>query len=240
MRVEKLVKKITIGFLFLLITTVGGILAFDFLQMPTDVFVSPNGKYKVELYGNKERAWLPFFENPITAKVFSNNEALISTTVHTSYWLENSFEQYYQKYVWVDDNILSFRGVQNHEIANDKNGDSLLITNKTERDIRFLNIGFSVNKFLVIELVAGASQRIYINHSKSQRYIYGTGEFADGGEIEFEGVNFPEKSIQGTDALLKYCATVENDKLSINSRLMEGYKMDPKIIIISKTANCPQ
>ncbi len=232
-------KKIIIGFLFLLITTVSGILAFNFFEKPSDVFVSPSGKYKIELYGNKERPWLPFSENPMTAEVYSNGEMLTSTTIHTSYWLENSFEQYYQKYIWTDDNILSFRGIQNHEVANDKNGDSLLISNKTDREMRFLRISFSVNMFLVLELAPHSSQTVYVNHSKAPQYIYASSEFADGEKIKFKAVNFPEQAKKGKTGLFKYCASVENNEVSINSVQIEGYVTDPKIII-PKVENCSQ
>lgn len=231
-------KKNLIGFLFLLVTTVSGILVFNFFEKPTDVFVSPSGKYKIELYGNKERPWLPFSENPMNAKVYSNGEMLASPTIHTSYWLENSFEQYYQKYFWTDENILSFRGIQNHEVANDKNGDSLSISNKTDRDIRFLKIYFSVNMFLVLELVPHSSQAVYINNSKGPQYIYAMGEFADGEKIKFKGVNFPEQK-KGKTELYDYCVSVENNKVLINSVQIEGYETDPKISV-PKVENCPK
>ncbi|MCA1622871.1 MAG: hypothetical protein LC768_11365 [Acidobacteria bacterium] len=232
-------KKFIVGFLFLLVTTVSGILAFNFFEMPSDVFVSPSGKYRVELYGNKERPWLPFSENPMTAKVYSNGEMLASPTIHTSYWLENSFEQKYQKYIWTDDKILSFRRIQNHEVANDKNGDSLLISNKTDRDIRFLKIVFSVNMFLVFELAPHSSQTVYINHSKAPEYIYAMGEFTNGEKIRFKGVNFPEQAKKGKTELFKYCASVENNGVSINSIQIEGYETNPKVIV-PIVGNCSQ
>ncbi len=232
-------KKIIIGFLFLLLTSISGIFAFKFFEMPTDVFVSPNGKYKIELYGNKERPWLPFSENPMTARIYSNGEMFTSTTIHTTYWLESSFEQYYQKYVWTDDDIFSFRGIQNHEIATEKNGDSLLVNNKSDQKIRFLKIGFSVNKFLILDLEPHSSRTVYVNSLKGPEYIHAEGVFEDGRKIAWRSVNFSEKAKKGKTELFKYCASVENSKVSINSVQVEGYETDPKVIV-PKVENCSQ
>lgn len=222
-------KKFAIGFALLILTTFAGISGFSLLEQPNDVFVSPSGKYRVELYGNKERPWLPFSENPITAKIYSSGEMLDSTTIHTSYWLENSFEQYYQKYVWTDDNILSFRGSGNHKVANDTNGDLLKISNKTDREIRFLKVSFSINMFLVLELAPHSEQIVYVNHSTANESIYAEGEFADGEKLNDKSVTFSEQAKKGKTELFKYCVSVENSGVSINSFQIEGYETNPKV-----------
>lgn len=197
------------------LTVVVGVIAFGFLEKPTDVFVSPNGKYIVELFGNKERPWLPFSANSITSKIYSDNKPFASTNIHTSYWMESSFVQYYQKHVWVADNILSFRGLQNHTVATEENGDSLQIVNKTSSKIRFLKIKYSIVEFLILDFEQYSSQAVFTNHSEGPEYITVEGEFMNGKKIEWKGVNFSEDSKKAKDGLLKYVVTIAENEVLI-------------------------
>lgn len=230
-------KKFIIGFALLVLTMFFGIWAFSLLHHPSDVLMSPSGKYKVELYGDKRRPW--FFSNTLTAKMYASEKILAVDEIHSADAFDTSFELTYQKYIWTNENILSFRGIQNHEVATDKNGDSLSISNTTDKDIRFLKVVFSVNMFLVLELPAHSSQTVFINHSKAPEYIWATGEFADGEKIKFKGVNFAEKKKDGIKELFKYCASVGGNEVSINSLQIEGYETDEKIIV-PKVENCSQ
>jgi hypothetical protein len=74
-------KKFAVGFFLLSITLIIGVFSFDLLQKPADVFISPNGKYKVKLYGYKQRPW--FFANIITANIFSGEQMMSSEGLHS-------------------------------------------------------------------------------------------------------------------------------------------------------------
>jgi hypothetical protein len=230
-------KKAALGIIFLLLTTIIGVIGHSYFEKPFEILISPNGKYKVELYGDKRRPW--FFTNTVSAKIFDGQKLLAEQELHHGDWMDNSFESLYQKNVWVDDNIISFRGIQNHKVANVENGDSLVIKNNTEREIRFLELAFSVNKFLVINLPPHSSQTIFVNHSKANEYIFATGEFSDGQKITFKGVNFAEKSKKNSSQLFKYCASIENNTILINSIQIEGFETNPEIII-PKAEKCSQ
>lgn len=69
-------KKFTIGVSLLVFTLAVGIFSYNSFEQPIDTFISPNGKYKVELYGDKRRPW--WFTNIVSAKIYSSDEFLIS------------------------------------------------------------------------------------------------------------------------------------------------------------------
>jgi len=230
-------KKAALGIAFLLWTTIIGVIGYSYVEKPFEILISPNGRYKVELYGDKRRPW--FFTNTVSAKIFDGQRFLSETDLHSGDWMDSSFESIYKKYVWVDDNIISFRGIQNQQIANEQNGDSLVISNNTEREIRFVELAFSVNRFIVINLPPHSSQTIYVNHSKANEYIFAMGEFSDGQKINLKGVNFAEKSKKNINELFKYCASIENNTILINSVQIEGYKTNP-LTIIPRAEKCSQ
>ncbi len=219
----------------LISTTIVGFIAYSLIKKPFDVLVSSNGRYKVELYEDRQL----FFVSTVNAKIFDNEKLLAEDKLYTGDLLDGSFTSIYQKYVWVDDNIITFRGIENHQVANDRNGDSLVISNNTEREIRLLKIDFSINMFLVVNLAPHSHQTVYVNHSKALEWISARGEFSDGQKISFKGVNFTEKSKNNLNELFKYCVSIEEDKFLINSLQIEGYEDNPKIII-PKAKKCIQ
>lgn len=228
-------RRAILGICFLIFTTLVGVFGYSYSEKPFDVLISPNEKYKVELYGNKQRPW--FFANTVTAKIFESGKYLASDEIHYGDWMDSSFDLTYQNYIWVEDNILSFRGTQNHQVAGGENGDSLLISNRSEKQIRLLKIRFGVNLFLIFDLPPNSSQRVYINHSKAPEDIYAEGKFSDGNKIASEGVIFTEASKRRIDGLFKYCVSVENGKVLINSSQIEGNKTFPNVVI-PKSETC--
>ncbi len=205
-------KKVAIGFLFLLITTVGGLIAFDFLQKPTDIFVSPSGKYKVELYGNKQRPWL--FTNIITAKMFADEKFLASEEIHSGDAFDISFELAYKFINWQNNNVLRF----GYEDKNaDKDVDKLTIYNNSSKKLQYVNVRFSEDKYLIFELDAGASQVLTKKHSTAIADVYVGGKF-EVGEKFGSGASFPytEKSI--AEKSFQLCILLEDsENNSINN-----------------------
>jgi hypothetical protein len=230
-------KRFFVGIVLLILTLFIGIVGYDFLQKPTDTLISPTGKYKVKLYGDKSRPW--FFENTLDAMVLKNEQTLVEDQIHYGDWLDNSFESLYQKSIWIDDNTLSFRGAENQNIPNADAADSLTVVNKTDKEIKFLKVRFSLNMFLIFELPPHSMKTLYINHSKASDYINVAGEFTNGEPIKYRGVNFfdDEKDKQG--GLFNYCASVGDDKVLINGIQVEGYETYPGIVI-PKVKNCFQ
>jgi hypothetical protein len=203
-------KKIIIGFALLILTTIAGIWAFSLLQKPIDIFVSPSGKYKVELYGDKRRPW--FFANTVTAKMLAHEKVLASEQIHYGDALDVSFESAYKFIDWENNNVLRF-GFK--EKVADNHADTLTIINNSSQKLKYLVAIFSRSKYLIFELNSASSQLLTENYSTHNNDIYIGGVFEDGEKIESKGANFPEQSEEEKTDLFKYYASVENNKVSI-------------------------
>ena len=201
-------KKFVFGFFILLATLIIGIWSFNSLERPIDTFISPNGKYKVELYGDKRRPW--FFTNIVTAKMYSSDKLFASDQLHSGDGFDVSFESAYEENFWTDNNVLSFRGIKNHQLDKNNNAYLLLVTNRTERNIRYLKAKLSRNLFLIFDLEPHSSRTFSVNHSIDQeleQYIYAVGEFENNEKIKLTGRRFSEESKE-----------VKNDYLSFTLR----------------------
>ena len=88
-------KKVVTGLFLFMVTTSIGILFFQKLEKPTDIYISPNGEYKVELWGDKAQAVLPFVTNIVSAKIFHRDKFQGSTEIHYADWFDTSFDKTY-------------------------------------------------------------------------------------------------------------------------------------------------
>lgn len=123
---------------------------------------------------------------------------------------------------------MSFRGIQNHNIATKENGDSLQIFNKTDGKILFVKTSLSVVKLLILEMLPNSSKTVYVNHLKGSPYITVEGEFVDGKKIELKGVNFSEKSKREKIGNLKYNILIQKDKVLIEDSDSESKEIISK------------
>jgi hypothetical protein len=207
------------GFIF-----VFGTLVVALLLRPPTVFISPDGQFKIELYGNMERPEVPFLSTDLTADVFVNGQKLERTYIYPSGdFFESSFDSVYRDLSWDSENVFGFHRNSRSKIASEEDGDSLTVSNKTDRTIGFLNIMFGGNRYLLMNLGSKSSQSIYVRNSMYNEYIDVSGVFSDRTKIEGDGKNFTETSKYKNKRLFRYCATVENDRVRVNSVDLDGY-----------------
>jgi hypothetical protein len=198
-------KKFIFGFFLLLITITVGIYSFKFLEKPTDVFISPNEKYRVELYGNKKRPW--FFTNTVAAKIFSNGNIIANTQIHSGDAFDISFESAYKFIAWQNDRVLRF-GYEDKNL--EKDVDVLTVTNNSSEKLKYLEIRFCEDKYLMFELNTGESQVLTKKHL-TPADVYVSGEFENGFGFE-SGSSFPytEKSI--AENPFHICVSLKNSE----------------------------
>jgi hypothetical protein len=205
---------------------------FKKFDKPTDVYISPNNKYKVELWEDKTQPFLPFETNIVTAKMVVADKYEYSTPIHYADWMDTSFDKTYFYFDWEKENILR---IGNTKLVSE--GDSVTVTNNSSKKIRFLRFGYALNEYLVFELEPKSKITVYNRYSTGDEYIYVDGEFEDGGKIPTNNVNFSEKAKRGVKNLFQFCISIDNTKSLINSTEIEGYQTDPKVII-PKVENC--
>jgi hypothetical protein len=63
-------------------------------------------------------------------------------------------------------------------------------------------------------------------------WMSGSGEFADGGAILWQGLNFFEKEKKNKERHFRYCVTVNADQLAINSVDLVGENLNPSRITL--------
>lgn len=233
-----MVSKIVVAGVSLFLTFLVGLLVIRYFEEPIDVFVSPNGKYRIELYGDKERPWLPFYENSVKADVVSNGVRNRGLHIHTGDWMDSSFDLTYQKFRWHNERVLGFHGVGNHEPVASDFGDSLTLLNNTAKRIAYLNVTFGVNRFLVFDLEPGENQELFVVHGMHHQYIYVAGEFENGLHVKGAGLNFTEKAKKQRKGLFRYCATVVGESVVVNGIGIDGTSSSPKEIIVPAVSEC--
>lgn len=208
-------KKVAVGFLFLLITIAGGIAAFNFLQKPTDVFVAPNGKHKVELYGDKRRPW--FFTNIITAKMFADEKFLASEKIHSGDALDISFESAYKFIGWQNDDVLRF-GYEDKNAV--KNVDKLTIYNNSSKEPQYVYIRFSEDKYLIFQLKPKTSQVLTKPHSTAIADIYVGGKFEADEKVE-SGASFPYTEKSKAEKPFQFCVSLEDGESNLMNDIVK-------------------
>lgn len=199
-------------------------LLFALSFRPPTVFVSPNGHFRIELYGDMERPEVPFLSTDLKADVFINGQKLGRTYIYPSGdFFESSFDSVYRDLSWDSENIFGFHRDSESKIASEADGDSLTVSNKTDRAIGFLNIMFGGNRYLLMNLGSKSSQTIYIKNSMYHEYIDVSGVFSDGTKLEGDGKNFSEAAKYRNKRFFRYCATAEDDSVAVNSVDLDGY-----------------
>ena len=202
----------------------------DYSQSPIDVHLSPDGHYRIELFGHKGPRNFPIGSNSVHAHVYSGDRFIGTTSIHTNDFMDTSFEMTYQQFRWSSESVFGLHGVADHDVATNTNGDSLTITNGSSKRINFLNITFGVNKFIALELEPGGSRRVHINHSMAPTWIAGDGAFVDGQSINWHGMNFFEDAKRGKERLFRYCFTVKDSGLKIDSLDVVGENSSPRVV----------
>lgn len=214
-----------------------GIIAFAiFAQTPVWLSTSsPNKTYTVELRGNKSRPRIPLIEHQTRFTLLKNGQATIKNAFVDSYdWFDSAFENSYPQHIWVNDSVLRF-GLNVAE--SEKSPDSLAISNDAGKPIKYLIIT-ALDMVFVFDMPPKSNIKLPVPHERWLSWITCEGEFNDGQQISWKGVNFfHQDQIREP---LRYCITINEESLKIGSPVMDGYNGDgtgdtPNI---PKTVNC--
>lgn len=222
--------KICLGIFVFVFAFGTGIFTFWHSESATDIFVSPNGTYRIEFWGDKGRASFFSLGNSVNARIFTGQKLVGDTTIHMGDFMDSSFDLTYQKFVWHNEKVFGLHGIRDHDLVTVENGDSLTVTNNSSKEINYLNVTFGVNRFLILNLEPGNSQIVFRNHSMAPEWISGSGQFADGGAISWNGLSFFEEEKKKRERLFRYCLTVNADQLAINSVDLVGENLNPSRI----------
>jgi len=208
---------VILGVLVLLATLVAGIIIHWRFSYYRRWFssTSPNQKYTVELTGDKGRGELLIY-SVVKYNVLVDGKVITKDRLaHYGDAMDISFELAYPEHAWVDQNTLRFWS--NLHRREDKL-DTLLISNNTDKDIRFLRIT-AWDMFFVLDVPPLSHLKLAFTHRTEGKGISVEGEFEDGSLIEY-GVGFLQN---GSPEPSGYCMTIDHDRVTINSPRERAY-----------------
>lgn len=204
----------------------------------SDVFLttsSPNKTYTVEFTGNKYAPSVPAVEHEARFNLFKNGQPLVINEYVDSYdsW-DSDFARMYPEHKWISDSVLR---IGSRISKSEESSDSLAVSNKTNKTVKFLRI-VAGDMLFTFEIPPNSRSEFSVPYLGNLPWVTGEGEFADGQKIKWNGVNFQNK--ERLKDSLHYCISVSDDYLKIESPLMNGYNGDgasdkPNI---PKAANC--
>jgi hypothetical protein len=177
--------------------------------------VSPNQNFTVQLTGDKGRGGF-FIPTVVKYNVLKNGTLIAKDrVVHSGDFMDISFELAYPEHAWINENTLQFWSNRHRR---EDNLDTVLISNNTDKVIRFLRIK-AWDMFFVFDVQARSQLRLSFTHRSEGKGISVEGEFEDGSVIDY-GVGFLEN---GSRQPLGYCMIVDYDRVTINSPREQAY-----------------
>ncbi|HKV36467.1 MAG TPA: hypothetical protein VJP89_19155 [Pyrinomonadaceae bacterium] len=158
-----------IGVLVFLVTLVAGVsiywrLAYYRVWLSS---TSPNGKYTVELTGDKGRGGFLIYSVVKYNLLVDGKPLTRDRLAHYGDVMDISFEIAYPEHAWIDDKTLRF---WSHRHRRDDNLDTLLITNNTAKRIKFLRIE-AWDMFFVFDVQPNSTLQLAFTHRSEGKQI---------------------------------------------------------------------
>ena len=174
-----------------------------------------NQKYTVELTGDKGRGGF-LINSVVNYNILIDGKPLIRERLaHQGDWMDISFELAYPEHAWIDDKTLRFWSNRHRR---EDNLDTLLVSNSTDKVIRFLRVE-TWDMFFVFDIQPRSHLKLLFTHRSEGKGISAEGEFEDGSLIDYS-VGFLES---GSSEPLGYCMAINYDRVSITSPRERGY-----------------
>ena len=196
---------------------------------------SPDKTYTVELTGDKGRGGF-IFPNTVRFDVIRDGQMIVKDArAHSGDFMDISFELAYPENAWVSENTLRFWR-NPHRPEEKGKFDTLLISNVTDKPIRYLKIK-SKDMFLAFDVRPHSTLQLSSTPQPGDGFVWVEGEFEDGRRIDYFS-NFPDS--YKVKEPLRYCVSVSPGSVTIRSPQVEGYddKGNWDRLNIPKSLNC--
>ena len=168
---------------------------------------SPNGKYTVEMTGDKGRGGIVTYAVVKYNLLVDGKPLTRDRLAHYGDAMDISFELAYPEHAWVDEKTLRFWS--NHHRRED-NLDTLVIANNTAKKIKFLRLK-TWDLFFVFDIQPNSKLKLDLTDKSENKHISVEGEFEDGSLIDF-GANIRE---HGRPEPVGYCLTIDYDRVTV-------------------------
>lgn len=206
-----------LGLLVFLVTLVAGITIYWRCTYPRVwlTSTSPNGKYTVELTGDKGRGGI-LIPSVVKYNILVDGKLLTrDRPVHSGDAMDISFELAYPEHAWIDERTLRFWSNRHRR---EDLLDTLLVSNNTGKTIKFLRIK-TWDMFFVFDVQPNSKLKLAFTHRSEGKQISAEGEFEDGSLINYGVYSLENRSRDP----LGYCMTIDYDRVTINSPRERAY-----------------
>jgi hypothetical protein len=185
---------------------------------------SPNHTYSVQLVERLNPTDEPSYNHVVGLKIYSGGR-LIADDPHFSrgVWPDERFGRELPEHGWVGDNMLRFGKTP---LSSQTKYDEVLIHNNTAKIVTYLVINGASEMLLLVDLQPNTTKKVTLQsqtyYEASTSWIGYAGQFAGGGRIESDGLNF---RVRGTGKYVPpslYCITIKDDGVTVRSRDYEG------------------
>ncbi|MDQ3798143.1 MAG: hypothetical protein M3384_01725 [Acidobacteriota bacterium] len=201
--------------------------SYWFFVAEPDVFLSttsPDKTYTFELTGNAFSPSLPFYDHRTNFNLFKNNRSLVKNAQVMAYdFFDSGFSEMYSGHNWESESVLRFR-TKDYRRRSRENSDSLTVSNKTSKNIKYLRITAG-DMFFIFEMPPDSTDKHSVPQLGDLPWVMAEGEFADGRRIDWNGVNFLNRDRQRRQQndSLGYCISVLDDGVKIESPQLDGF-----------------
>jgi hypothetical protein len=217
MIISRSLMRVAVGVTVFFLALMGGILLhwrFTYYRVWLSS-TSPDNKYQVELTGDKGRGGFLIY-SAVKYNVLINEHPIVrDRLLHYGDAMDISFEIAYPEHAWIDGSTLRFWSNRHRR---EDNLDTLLISNSTDKTIRFLRIN-AWDLFFVFDVKPHSQLSLKFTHRSEGKGISVEGEFEDGSIIDY-GVGFLEN---GSTGPMGYCMTIDYDRVKVNSPRERAY-----------------
>ncbi len=177
---------------------------------------SPNQKYTVEMTGDKGSGGI-LISSAVKYNILINGERITSDRlVHSGDAMDISFELAYPNHSWINENTLLFWSDRHRR---QDNLDSLLLSNTSDKSIRYLRLKTGDDLFFVFDVQPQSQARVLFTHRSAGKSISVEGAFENGSTFDY-AVSFREN---GTKEPQGYCMRIEHHGVVINSPREKAY-----------------
>jgi len=210
-------------------SALSGILLFSlvlnkFITTPRGAFLttsSPNGTYRVDLTGQKERPL--FFTVEVRFHVLRKGSSFVSNEfLHSGDSEDLSFEVGYPNHRWIDERTIQF---YREQFFNDTKPEPLVVVNNSHKTIKYARVD-SVDKFLVFDLEPGSSTKMLTSRPRGDaKWVGVVGEFSDGTKVPGDSLFL--RSRKESNGPITYCLRINDDQPTFGACDQESVRVQP-------------
>lgn len=189
---------------------------------------APDEVFTVEMTGNPHAPKFPIGEHEVRFNLLKNSLLIVQGAYVDEFdSMDSDFAGMYPKHKWIGNNVVRF-GVDLD--MSEESPDLITISNNTDQTIKYLKI-VAGDLLFVFEMSPRSKTRVKVPHNDWISWVWGEVELSNGNKLKGNGANFFHRGWLSEP--LRYCLSVDEAGIRVESPNMEGY-LDQSTIPIAR------